>query len=193
MCALVGAAANLVIAWRCLYWQQGPHVPRLLPPAQRYWDRYADRSEHHGPAKYHHLCGAVGCDFLIIDASPWSIGEAAPPRMMITTAGFPFRSFEGMHSWGPVTPPRAWAIPVDPHSPNVAWLSALPYRPRLTGLILNTALYGGMFWCAVFGPFALWRYINEDQRRRLHHCPQCDYDLRGNLEAGCPECGWGRS
>lgn len=24
------------------------------------------------------------------------------------------------------------------------------------------------------------------------HCPQCRYDLRGQMEPGCPECGWRR-
>lgn len=27
---------------------------------------------------------------------------------------------------------------------------------------------------------------------KLHHCPRCDYDLRERVDAGCPECGWGR-
>ncbi len=26
----------------------------------------------------------------------------------------------------------------------------------------------------------------------LNHCPNCDYDLRVHVEAGCPECGWMR-
>lgn len=25
-----------------------------------------------------------------------------------------------------------------------------------------------------------------------HVCPSCDYDLRGQVSPGCPECGWGR-
>jgi hypothetical protein len=32
--------------------------------------------------------------------------------------------------------------------------------------------------------------------RRLRHpgrCPVCQYDLRGQATAGCPECGWGRA
>ncbi len=28
---------------------------------------------------------------------------------------------------------------------------------------------------------------------RLNHCPRCDYDLHERVDAGCPECGWGRS
>lgn len=24
-------------------------------------------------------------------------------------------------------------------------------------------------------------------------CPECDYDLRGQREGGCPECGWSRN
>jgi len=33
------------------------------------------------------------------------------------------------------------------------------------------------------------------KRRRLMNvgkCPMCKYDLRGELDRGCPECGWGR-
>lgn len=32
----------------------------------------------------------------------------------------------------------------------------------------------------------------EQKRERAGHCPNCDYDLRGELSSGCPECGWKR-
>ncbi|MCI0366117.1 MAG: hypothetical protein L0Y44_09235 [Phycisphaerales bacterium] len=31
------------------------------------------------------------------------------------------------------------------------------------------------------------------QRRSKGHCPQCGYDLRGDLARGCPECNWNRA
>ena len=31
-----------------------------------------------------------------------------------------------------------------------------------------------------------------DQRFAPGHCQMCDYDLRGDFSAGCPECGWQR-
>jgi hypothetical protein len=41
-------------------------------------------------------------------------------------------------------------------------------------------------------------FIYCRRRRQLHAerssgwCPQCAYDLRGDLLTGCPECGWNR-
>jgi hypothetical protein len=29
-------------------------------------------------------------------------------------------------------------------------------------------------------------------RRSRHRCENCDYDLSGLADTGCPECGWGR-
>ena len=34
-----------------------------------------------------------------------------------------------------------------------------------------------------------WRQQSRLARGR---CPNCGYNLRGKLDAGCPECGWGR-
>ena len=31
-----------------------------------------------------------------------------------------------------------------------------------------------------------------DRRFAPGHCQMCDYDLRGDFSAGCPECGWQR-
>jgi hypothetical protein len=51
--------------------------------------------------------------------------------------------------------------------------------------------------CALLGlyaivPFAFLACHHFAPRlpRRGGYCPQCDYDLRGLLTAGCPECGW---
>jgi hypothetical protein len=138
------------------------------------------------------VSGAIGCDFLVIDASPPDLGDGAPPRMMITRAGFPWRSFEGMHSWGLVKPAYSWSIPIEPHALNVAWVSVIPYRPLPLGLILNSLLYGGLTWVLIFGPLALRRRFLNERWRRTRCCHQCGYDLRGDLAAGCPECGWRR-
>ena len=31
------------------------------------------------------------------------------------------------------------------------------------------------------------------ERRRFGLCPKCGYDLEGNVDSGCPECGWRRA
>ena len=53
------------------------------------------------------------------------------------------------------------------------------------------ALVFGLIW---FG--LLWfatRMSRAEKRRHRGHCPLCGYDLRGDLERGCPECGWNRA
>ena len=37
-----------------------------------------------------------------------------------------------------------------------------------------------------------WFEPREKRRMRRGLCPLCNYDLRGDLAAGCPECGWNR-
>ncbi len=31
------------------------------------------------------------------------------------------------------------------------------------------------------------------ERRQFGHCPKCGYNLEGNVDQGCPECGWRRA
>ena len=44
-------------------------IAALPMSAQWYWNRYADDPGKHGPAKFEHLSGAVGCDFLTVGAT----------------------------------------------------------------------------------------------------------------------------
>ena len=65
---------------------------------------------------------------------------------------------------------------------------ALPLRPIWSGLAINTLFYAALLWVGFCGPFALRRHV----RRKCGRCITCGYDLRGDLAAGCPECGWNR-
>jgi len=72
----------------------------------------------------------------------------------------------------------------------------LPIRPAWSGLSLSMAAYSGV-WAALIGGVAGARSLIRASRRRQREkngcCPQCAYDLRGDLESQCPECGWRRT
>jgi len=65
---------------------------------------------------------------------------------------------------------------------------AIPLLPIWPGLLLNTAFYGTLWALLLFGlPL-----LRQTRRRRKGRCPRCNYDLKRDLEHGCPECGWRR-
>lgn len=191
---VIGGIITFALARLCLFEQQGPQTPVPGATAQALWDRYAiPNPKEHGPATILRLTGALGCDFITLDAANGDPNQPAPPRMMITRMGLPFRAFEAMHSWGPVTPSYSGGVRVAPFRPNVAWVSVVPVRPMIAGFVLDTLFFCMLTWVIMFGPFALIRRARRRLRLMRSHCPQCAYDLRGDLEHGCPECGWRRT
>lgn len=67
-----------------------------------------------------------------------------------------------------------------------------PLTPVYPGAIVNALAY----WFVVFVSLALPSQLTVITTRRLRkhrgRCPRCAYDLRGDTDAGCPECGWNR-
>lgn len=83
----------------------------------------------------------------------------------------------------------AWVSPIQGRAVNFeAETTLLPWRPLWAGFAANTALYSALWFGVLFVPGAARRWV----RLRRGRCLKCGYDLRGNLAAGCPECGWGR-
>ena len=70
----------------------------------------------------------------------------------------------------------------------------LPLRPLWAGFIINTIIYATVLWTvwAVRRPLCALPRVRRLLRMSGGRCPQCGYDLRGRLEAGCSECGWNR-
>jgi hypothetical protein len=71
---------------------------------------------------------------------------------------------------------------------DIEWAQVVPLAPIWPGFLVNTLFYGAVLWLVISGPLILRRFI----RRKRGCCPPCGYDLRGALDAGCPECWWGR-
>lgn len=67
-------------------------------------------------------------------------------------------------------------------------LRLLPLSPMILPFLGNVLLYSAAWWLLLFGVFRARRQF----RRERGCCLRCGYDLRGQEESGCPECGWGR-
>lgn len=76
---------------------------------------------------------------------------------------------------------------------SLAEVKALPTRPIWSGVVLNTGLGAAAWWVVLsLGSWGVGR-VRGALRKPAGCCPECGYDLRGDLGGGCPECGWGRS
>ncbi len=64
----------------------------------------------------------------------------------------------------------------------------LPLYPIWPGFVINTLFYAAILWLVAFAPLKFRRYL----RHKRGQCIQCGYDLRRDVSAGCPECGWRR-
>ncbi len=115
--------------------------------------------------------------------SPWhpsqhkraNIGGAPSDRRNITLIANwqHYMSFEVPEKIGPFT------LPADRY---------LPLRPIWSGLIINTFIYATIIWMMMF----IASIMLQHRRFKKGHCPKCNYELRRDYSAGCPECGWGR-
>jgi hypothetical protein len=69
---------------------------------------------------------------------------------------------------------------------------SIPLTPLWSALLLDAGFYGLALMFLYFVTFRLRRYVRESNRLRRGCCLLCGYDLRFDLKAGCPECGWRR-
>ncbi len=80
------------------------------------------------------------------------------------------------------------AIGADDAAPtNPSFQSVLPIGIVWPGLIVNV-----MFWSVIWASPMLFFASRRAIRKRRGRCPACGYDLRRDIDAGCPECGWRR-
>jgi hypothetical protein len=62
---------------------------------------------------------------------------------------------------------------------------AIAWRPMWPGFVINSAAFAAMWWMILLAATGL----TQASRRRRGRCTRCGYDLRGSIEARCPECG----
>ena len=122
------------------------------------------------------LCGWI-CTFwsafgyqapnVVIGLSVGCIEVSVYPKGMPTQGWFA--------AWQPY---EAYWLPRIIHGRFITWRTTHIFVPLWIQLLLVGA-----------ATFLAFRY---DWRFAPGHCQACDYDLRGDFSAGCPECGWQR-
>lgn len=109
-------------------------------------------------------------------------------------AGWPLRAFEGRvkRTQGLARVIQSTPVEAGLRVVQIDWLglkpTRVPYHPIWPGFLINTLFYAAIW----LGLFFVMKRVSRHLRSPLGRCPRCRYDLRGDLDAGCPECGWGR-
>lgn len=128
------------------------------------------------------------------------VGKFLKQHVIEVKVGWPFKSFTGVYSDLRSGKPRIYGKPPEfigsIKLPN--WLAQqsrnssrgdMPVQPIWRGLLANaaifTSLWGMLLWLQIFATSLV--------RGFRGMCRNCGYDLRGNIGAGCPECGWRRN
>lgn len=127
--------------------------------------------------------------------------ELTPPIRILTAYGWPKLALWSAYEFQgdavfPFLSPQSWTIKSgfrisgeQLKRNNIGMIPrTLPYRPIWLGFAFNTAFYAAILWLLILGPFTTRRMIRSKRGR----CIKCGYDLRGNFDSGCSECGWGR-
>ena len=65
------------------------------------------------------------------------------------------------------------------------WVESHPSAPHQARMIAWVLVLAVALLCYALSTRA-------ERRVRAGHCPNCNYDRRGDFSAGCPECGWRR-
>jgi len=104
--------------------------------------------------------------------------------------GWPFvagaYAFDDVHGKrGPLHQETHWVLEVG----HLTDGRSLPLKPIFPGFLVNTLFYAAIWFGIFFGVAALRRFI----RKKRGRCVKCSYDLRGQFDKGCPECGWRRA
>ncbi|MCH8824059.1 MAG: hypothetical protein IH984_11190 [Planctomycetes bacterium] len=204
---LLGAIVNVVVAWGCALWSK-PYAKEsavvLASDDSGFPFYYVTEYKSFG-AKVNTVHGSAGEHFFGIPESPYLfdllprwIDQTDFRKFRINTfdaRGWPMQSlWSALEDYNYVNSPECQVhggLRVGQSQVEAGWRQVpltIPLRPIWPGFAINTIFYAVFLWLLTFGPFTARRVI----RRKRGLCIKCGYDLQGNSEGGCPECGWQR-
>lgn len=200
---LFAAILNVAVAWGCSAFSAAPKFDGLTTASYR---RQRFEKEERFP-----LLNEAGLwidrvlsggehDVVVI-----KVDKPTKYLLHLHRAGWPFRSMEGCEYFGPKLSKSQinfqWAIPFDSDAKEtqivisstgsvqeIKPINVLPLRPVWPGFAINTGLYA----IALLALYCLWWLLRRSYRLLIGRCLRCGYDLRGNPNSGCSECGWKR-
>ena len=131
------------------------------------------------------------CDDWSGDAA-LGVGQLEVKRFVIRS-GWPAYALRGEYVWVSLQTSQASRFPSaikvgNAPSGNPGEYRILPVMPLPLGVAIGTALWTAAL-ALVASPFWLRGWLRSRHRQL---CPRCGYDLRGAVDRGCPECGFGR-
>lgn len=215
-CLCFGMVVTVSVAWRCAAWMKVDPGTNLLdqqrgsgkgPTGWELWQVY--RTEAPGLARIESRYSVNWTGNLLLSKEPaeglipWWADEFIQlgdqdHHVILCGSGWPTHALWWWSDLGTHQQPGRGiqdGIALSSHTsmtgrPSIA-LRALPFRPIWFGVIADTLFHGSAGLC-VFVLVRSARMTIGWRRRRCGCCPACGYILRGNLEHGCPECGWRR-
>ena len=193
---LIGAALNVAVAWACAIGYDPARHPTLFTDVASTEDLawWSSRKPAEFPDMAVDIATLSRCGLSVRQVVASEEVDIDDFRFCDTfgemRAGWPMNCLEGSvwlhYDWARGFHKIPDAVLLTTGGSNARWL---PVRPIGLGLAVNIVFFGIVLWLVVRGPFVLRACI----RRRRGRCINCGYDLRGDLAAGCPECGWNRT
>jgi hypothetical protein len=210
LCLVLGLLTTVALAWGCAAWVRPDHAaPGSFAHAKVADDRWEmiTTLRRFGHTRIDRVVGNVPVE-IDGDGLPhvrWPVDVAVfdeDQSRSISQCGWPWRALWCWDTSDITVYPPAESAPTgfefgNPRlvggmslspwtaDPWPAW-RALPLRPMWLGLSANTMLFA-LLWALVI---LLTMAARRARRLKRGLCPRCAYDLRGQRELHCPECGW---
>jgi len=214
ICLVLGAITTIAVAWGCALdgyalsteYERRDAIERLGPDRDIVWTVRQRRKlgelridsiiDHVGHAELHMP------DLVARDLAPsWFLSEGPVHQRLdfrgtevyriASVLGWPIPAMWHELRWIHVPRKRA-AVQVlggiDTGRERRTLPVVLPVRVLCLRFSFNAVFFATIWALLLVAP----GIIRLTLRRRRGRCPRCGYDLRGQLDAGCPECGWNR-